>query len=263
MRHGESTANLDGTYAGWSDVSLTSAGIEQARAAGRLLKEEGLEFDLCFTSVLRRATHTVWHCLDAMDRTWLPVRTSWRLNERHYGALQGLDKAGTEATFGPQQVRSWRRGYTTRPPAAAPEARRASLADPRYATLDPADVPCSESMHDTVVRLRPLWEEAIAPGILRGERVLVVAHGTSLRALMKLLSDLREEEIEQVEIPNGVPTVYELDGSLRVVGVRPLEVSTYRNAAAHAGGGQPYSPNEAPRAPEQSLPPRHRSRTLR
>ncbi|MEJ8838159.1 2,3-bisphosphoglycerate-dependent phosphoglycerate mutase [Ramlibacter sp. AN1133] len=222
IRHGESTANLEGRYAGWSDVALTQAGIEQARAAGRKLRQAGLEFDLCYTSVLKRATHSLWHCLDAMDRTWVPVVNSWRLNERHYGALQGLSKAETELAFGRDQVRLWRRGFGTRPPAAGDADRLGIQNDCRYGGLDPADIPGSESMQDTVVRLELLWDHAIAPSVASGRRVLVVAHGTTLRAFSRLLSGLRDEEVERMEVPNGAPFVYELDHELKTERVRRL-----------------------------------------
>jgi len=222
MRHGESTANLDGRYAGWSDVPLTDAGIEQARVAGRMLREAGLDFDLCFTSVLQRATLSLRYCLEAMDRSWLPTVHSWRLNERHYGALQGLSKAETEAAFGREQVRLWRRGFFTRPPAAGAEDRRRIQDDRRYLGLDSADIPWSESMHDSVVRLTPLWHDVIAPSVASGKRVLVVAHGTTLRAFTRLLSGLPEEEVEQIEVPNGRPIVYELDRELQTRGVRRM-----------------------------------------
>lgn len=215
MRHGESTANLDGSYAGWMDVPLTATGIGQARSAGLMLRGACLDFDVCYTSVLKRATQTAWHCLDAMERTWLPVVHSWRLNERHYGALQGLSKAETESSFGKEQVRLWRRGYETRPPALAPADRRKIQDDPRYATLCPREIPLSESMRDAVLRVLPLWQDAIAPCVANGKRVLIVAHGTTIRAFAGLLGGLSEAEVERVEVPNGIPLVYELDAQLR------------------------------------------------
>jgi 2,3-bisphosphoglycerate-dependent phosphoglycerate mutase len=215
MRHGESTANLDETFAGWLDVPLTATGVEQARAAGCAMREAGLEFDICFTSVLQRATHSAWHCLDAMDRTWLPVERSWRLNERHYGALQGLSKRETVARFGAEQVRAWRRTFETRPPALM--CGDASMAhDRRYASLAAGELPLSESMHDTVLRLLPLWEQGIAPLLASGGRPLVIAHGTTLRSFACMLGAMSGSELEKLELPNGMPIVFELDTQLRV-----------------------------------------------
>lgn len=215
MRHGESTANLDDAFAGWLDVPLTATGVEQARAAGRVMRDCGLEFDICFTSVLQRATHSAWHCLDVMDRSWLPVERSWRLNERHYGALQGLSKAETAARYGTEQVRVWRRTFDTRPPAL-PCGDPSTAHDLRYAALLPEQLPLSESMHDTVLRLRPLWEKYIAPQLASGQRPLIVAHGTTLRAFACTLGAMSGSEVEKLEVPNGAPIVYELDAQLRV-----------------------------------------------
>lgn len=215
IRHGESTWNLENRFTGWTDVPLTDTGIEQAKSAGRLLRAEGYEFDLAYTSVLKRATHTLWHCLDEMDRTWLPVVNSWRLNERHYGALQGLNKAETAKKFGDDQVLAWRRSYDTPPPALEPTDPRCERADVRYAHLAPGQVPLTECLKDTVARVLPFWNEAIAPAIRSGQRVVVAAHGNSIRALVKYLDGISDDDIVGLNIPNGTPLVYELDADLR------------------------------------------------
>ncbi|MBX3588494.1 MAG: 2,3-diphosphoglycerate-dependent phosphoglycerate mutase [Ramlibacter sp.] len=215
IRHGESTWNLENRFTGWTDVPLTDTGIEQARSAGRLLRAEGYEFDQAYTSVLKRATHTLWHCLDEMDRTWLPVVNSWRLNERHYGALQGLNKAETAKKFGDDQVLAWRRSYDTPPPALEPTDPRCERADIRYAHLAPGQVPLTECLKDTVARVLPFWNEAIAPAIRSGQRVVVAAHGNSIRALVKYLDGISDDDIVGLNIPNGTPLVYELDADLR------------------------------------------------
>jgi 2,3-bisphosphoglycerate-dependent phosphoglycerate mutase len=215
IRHGESTWNLDNRFTGWTDVDLTPLGIEQARNSGRLLREGGWEFDLCYTSVLKRATRTLWHCLDEMDRTWLPVVHSWRLNERHYGALQGLNKAETARQFGEQQVLVWRRSYDTPPPALTPDDPRCERGDIRYARLKPGEVPLTESLKDVVARVLPFWNESMAPAIKAGRQVLVAAHGNSIRALVKYLDDVSDREIVGLNIPNGIPLVYELGDNLK------------------------------------------------
>jgi 2,3-bisphosphoglycerate-dependent phosphoglycerate mutase len=215
IRHGESTWNLDNRFTGWTDVDLTPLGIEQARNSGRLLKEGGWDFDLCYTSVLKRATRTLWHCLDEMDRTWLPVVHSWRLNERHYGALQGLNKAETARQFGEEQVLVWRRSYDIPPPALTPDDPRCERGDPRYARLKPGEVPLTESLKDVVARVLPFWNESMAPAIKAGRQVLVAAHGNSIRALVKYLDDVSDRDIVGLNIPNGIPLVYELDGGLK------------------------------------------------
>ena len=217
IRHGESTWNLANRFTGWTDVELTAKGVEQARAAGRLLKAEGYEFDLAWTSVLRRAVWTLWHALDEMERTWLPVRNDWRLNERHYGALQGLDKAETAAKFGEAQVLAWRRSYDVPPPALAADDPRSERGDPRYASLAAADVPLTECLKDTVARVMPFWHGELAPAIRRGERLLVSAHGNSMRALVKYLDGVSDADIVGLNIPNGIPLVYELDDDLRPI----------------------------------------------
>jgi 2,3-bisphosphoglycerate-dependent phosphoglycerate mutase len=217
IRHGESTWNLDNRFTGWTDVDLTPLGIEQARNSGRLLKEGGWDFDLCYTSVLKRATRTLWHCLDEMDRTWLPVVHSWRLNERHYGALQGLNKAETARQFGDEQVLVWRRSYDTPPPALTPDDPRCERGDIRYARLKPGEVPLTESLKDVVARVLPFWNESMAPAIKAGRKVLVAAHGNSIRALVKYLDGVSEREIVGLNIPNGIPLVYELDADLKPI----------------------------------------------
>ena len=215
IRHGESTWNLENRFTGWTDVDLTPTGIEQANASGRLLRQGGWEFDLCYTSVLKRATRTLWHCLDEMDRTWLPVVHSWRLNERHYGALQGLNKAETARRFGDEQVLIWRRSYDIPPPALTPEDPRCERGDIRYANLNPQEVPLTESLKDVVARVLPFWNEAMAPAIRAGRQVLVSAHGNSIRALVKYLDQISDQDIVGLNIPNGIPLVYELDEALK------------------------------------------------
>jgi 2,3-bisphosphoglycerate-dependent phosphoglycerate mutase len=217
LRHGESTWNLSNRFTGWTDVDLTPTGIEQARAAGKLLRDAGFEFDRAWTSVLKRAIWTLWHALDAMDRTWLPVTNDWRLNERHYGALQGLDKAETAAKFGDAQVLAWRRSYDVPPPPLAADDPRSERDDPRYARLAPGQVPLTECLKDTVARVLPFWHEQLAPQISRGERVLVSAHGNSMRALVKYLDGIGDDEIVGLNIPNGIPLVYELDAALKPI----------------------------------------------
>jgi 2,3-bisphosphoglycerate-dependent phosphoglycerate mutase len=217
IRHGESTWNLENRFTGWTDVDLTAAGLAQAIAAGRLLKAEGYDFDLCYTSVLKRATRTLWHCLDEMDRTWLPVAHSWRLNERHYGALQGLNKAETAKKYGDAQVLAWRRSYDVPPPALDPSDPRSERGDARYAKLAPQQVPLTECLKDTVARVLPFWDEAMAPAIRAGKRVLVAAHGNSMRALVKYLDQVSDAEIVGLNIPNGIPLVYELDAQLKPI----------------------------------------------
>ena len=217
IRHGESTWNLENRFTGWTDVDLTPTGVEQAKHAGVLLKEAGLDFDIAYTSVLKRAVWTLWHCLDQMDRTWLPVVNSWRLNERHYGALQGLNKADTAKKFGDPQVLIWRRSYDIPPPALDPSDPRSERSDPRYAKLDPDLVPLTECLKDTVARVLPFWDETIAPAIKSGQRIVISAHGNSIRALVKYLDGIGDNEIVGVNIPNGIPLVYELDADLKPI----------------------------------------------
>ena len=215
IRHGESTWNLENRFTGWTDVDLTATGVEQAKNAGRLLKSEGYDFDVAYTSVLKRATHTLWHALDEMDRTWLPVVHSWRLNERHYGGLQGLNKAETAKKYGDAQVLVWRRSYDTPPPPLDAIDERSERGDRRYAKLRPEDVPLTECLKDTVARVLPFWTEAMAPAIKSGKRIVVAAHGNSIRALVKYLDGISDHEIVGLNIPNGIPLVYELDADLK------------------------------------------------
>ena len=217
IRHGESIWNLENRFTGWTDVDLTPTGVEQAKAAGRLLRQEGFEFDLAYTSVLKRATRTLWHCLDEMDRTWLPVLHSWRLNERHYGALQGLNKADTARKYGDAQVLVWRRSYDMPPPPLDPADPRCERGDLRYARLEAAQVPLTECLKDTVARVLPFWNDTVAPALRNGQRVLIAAHGNSIRGLVKYLDGVSDPEIVGVNIPNGIPLVYELDASLRPI----------------------------------------------
>ncbi len=217
IRHGESTWNLENRFTGWVDVDLTATGVEQAKSAGRLLRQEAYEFDLAYTSVLKRATRTLWHCLDEMDRTWLPVEHSWRLNERHYGALQGLNKAETAKQYGDAQVLIWRRSYDTPPPALEPNDPRSESGDIRYAQLEPGAVPLTECLQDTVARVMPFWTESMAQNIRAGKRVVVAAHGNSIRALVKYLDGISDDDIVGLNIPNGIPLVYELDSELKPV----------------------------------------------
>ncbi|MDE2604854.1 MAG: 2,3-diphosphoglycerate-dependent phosphoglycerate mutase [Burkholderiales bacterium] len=215
IRHGESTWNLENRFTGWTDVDLTPLGLEQAVQAGRLLKAEGYDFDLCYTSVLKRATRTLWHVLDEMDRTWLPVVHSWRLNERHYGALQGLNKADMARQYGEQQVMVWRRSYDVPPPALDAGDSRWERGDRRYDRLSDAEFPRTECLKDTVARVLPFWNEAMAPALRSGKRVLVAAHGNSMRALVKYLDGISDRDIVGLNIPNGIPLVYELDADLK------------------------------------------------
>ena len=217
IRHGESTWNLENRFTGWTDVDLTATGVEQAKNAGRLLKAEGYEFDLAYTSVLKRATRTLWHTLDEMDRTWVPVQHTWRLNERHYGALQGLNKGDMAKQHGDAQVLVWRRSYDTPPPALEATDPRSERGDIRYAGLDANDVPLTECLKDTVARVLPFWNESIAPTIRSGKRVVIAAHGNSIRALVKYLDDISESDIVGLNIPNGIPLVYELDDNLKPI----------------------------------------------
>jgi len=217
IRHGESTWNLENRFTGWTDVPLTATGVEQARQAGALLKAEGYEFDLTYTSVLQRAIWTLWHAMDQMDRTWLPIVNSWRLNERHYGALQGLNKAETAKKFGDEQVLVWRRSYDVPPPALEPADPRSERSDIRYQGLAPDEIPLTECLKDTVARVMPLWHGELAPLIRSGKRVLISAHGNSMRALVKYLDGISDEDIVGLNIPNGIPLVYELDAELKPI----------------------------------------------
>ena len=215
LRHGESTWNKENRFTGWTDVDLTEKGRDEARSAGQLLKAGGFGFDLVFTSVLKRAIRTSFIAQDELDALWLPVERSWRLNERHYGALQGLNKAETAAKHGEEQVKIWRRAYAIAPPPLSPDDPRHAARDPRYRDVAPALLPLTESLKDTVERFLPYWRESIAPSIEAGKRLLVVAHGNSLRALVKYLDDISDDAIVELNIPTGIPLVYELDTSLR------------------------------------------------
>jgi 2,3-bisphosphoglycerate-dependent phosphoglycerate mutase len=217
MRHGESQWNLENRFTGWADVDLTDKGREEARRAGELLKTEGYDFDLCYTSVLKRAIRTTWIALDAMDRMYLPLVHSWRLNERHYGDLQGLNKTETAEKFGEEQVLIWRRAYAIAPNPMTVEDPRFAGKDSRYAKLKPSDIPLTECLKDTVDRVIPFWNESIAPAIKSGKRVLVAAHGNSLRALIKYMDNLSEDDILKINIPTARPLVYELDENLKPV----------------------------------------------
>ncbi len=217
IRHGESTWNLENRFTGWTDVDLTPTGVEQAKNAGRLLKEAGYEFDVAYTSVLKRAVWTLWHALDQMDRTWLPVVHNWRLNERHYGALQGLNKADMAKQYGEEQVLIWRRSYDTPPPSLEASDPRSEVSDLRYAKLKEGQVPLTECLKDTVARVMPFWNDAVAPAIKHGKRVVIAAHGNSIRALVKYLDNIADDAIVGVNIPNGIPLVYELDADLKPI----------------------------------------------
>jgi 2,3-bisphosphoglycerate-dependent phosphoglycerate mutase len=215
LRHGESTWNKENRFTGWTDVDLSERGIVEAREAGRLLRDGGYAFDVAFTSVLKRAIRTLWIALDELDLMWIPVTNSWRLNERHYGALQGLNKAETAAKHGEAQTKIWRRSYDIPPPPLTPDDPRHPSHDRRYANLPPADLPLTESLKDTVARFLPYWHESIVPAIRSGQRVLIAAHGNSLRALVKYLDGIDERTITELNIPTGIPLVYELDDALR------------------------------------------------
>jgi 2,3-bisphosphoglycerate-dependent phosphoglycerate mutase len=217
LRHGQSTWNLENRFTGWTDVDLTERGVAEAEEAGRLLREEGFEFDVAYTSVLKRAIRTLWIVMDRMDMMWIPVIRHWRLNERHYGALQGLNKAETAEKHGEDQVKIWRRSYSTPPPALTSDDPRYPGNERVYAGLSPEELPLSESLADTVERFLPYWHETIAPDIRSGRRVLICAHGNSLRALVKYLDDISDEEIVGLNIPTGIPLVYELDDELNAV----------------------------------------------
>lgn len=214
VRHGESIWNLENRFTGWFDIDLTPLGIQQAITAAQKLKEENLFFDLAYTSVLKRAIRTLWHIQDVMDLMWVPVVHSWRVNERHYGALTGLNKAETAAQYGDEQVLYWRRSYDIAPPALDPNDVRVAYTDPRYQLLKPEEIPLSECLRDTVHRVLPLWEQSIAPALKFGKTVAIVAHGNSIRALVKHLDAISDTDIVDLNIPNGVPLVYELDDTL-------------------------------------------------
>lgn len=217
LRHGESTWNKENRFTGWTDVDLSPKGLEEAKNAGQLLRQNGFVFDTAYTSVLKRAIRTLWIALDQMDLMWIPVHNSWRLNERHYGALQGLNKAETAAKYGEEQVLLWRRSYDLPPPALTPADSRYPGNDPRYRNLPQKDVPMTECLKDTVARFLPYWNEVIAPSVKSGQHVIIAAHGNSLRALVKYLDSISDRDIVGLNIPTGIPLVYELDDELRPI----------------------------------------------
>lgn len=222
IRHGQSVWNAENRFTGWTDVDLSDVGQQEARRAVDLIRQEGLDFDACFTSLLKRAIRTLWIVMDGLDRMWLPVERDWRLNERHYGALQGLNKAETAAKHGEEQVKIWRRSYDTRPPLLQPGDERLPMGDPRYAGVPAAELPTGECLKDTVQRVLPCWEGKIAPMIRSGRRVLISAHGNSIRALVKHLDGVSDDDIMGVEIPTGVPLVYTLDADLKPISSKYL-----------------------------------------
>jgi 2,3-bisphosphoglycerate-dependent phosphoglycerate mutase len=217
VRHGESVWNKENRFTGWTDVDLSDRGTQEAHDAGRTLKQEGYVFDIAFTSVLKRAIRTLWIVLDEMDLMWIPVERSWRLNERHYGDLQGLNKSEMAAKFGEEQVLVWRRSYDVPPPALKPTDPRSPTSDPRYRELNPQDIPLTECLKDTVARFLPLWHNTVVPTIKSGKKVIIAAHGNSLRALVKYLDNVSDEEIVKLNIPTGIPLVYELSEDLKPI----------------------------------------------
>jgi 2,3-bisphosphoglycerate-dependent phosphoglycerate mutase len=234
LRHGQSTWNVANLFTGWTDVDLSDKGREEARQAGRELAATGIRFDVAYTSTLKRAIRTLWIALDEMDRMWLPVTNSWRLNERHYGALQGLDKAQTVDKHGEAQVKIWRRSYDIPPPPLAASDERHPIHDSRYAGLDPKQLPATESLKDTLARVLPLWNEEIAPQLRAGRNVLITAHGNSIRAIVKMLDDVPESQIVELNIPTGVPLLYEFNDSLKPTSHRYLGNPEAIQAAADA-----------------------------
>jgi 2,3-bisphosphoglycerate-dependent phosphoglycerate mutase len=242
LRHGQSAWNLENLFTGWTDVDLSEQGRAEAAEAARLLRTEGHAFDFAYTSVLKRAIRTLWIVLDEMDLMWIPVERYWQLNERHYGALQGLNKAETTAKYGAPQVQVWRRSYDVAPPPLAAEDPRHPRFDPRYASLAPALLPATESLKDTLARVLPVWQRVIAPRVRRGERVLIAAHGNSLRALVKELSHISDEAINELNIPTGIPLVYELDDALNEKRHYYLGDPEKAKAAAESVAKQSQSP---------------------
>ena len=242
VRHGESEWNKANRFTGWTDVDLSDKGIVEAHNSGRVLRDEGYVFDVAFTSVLKRAIRTLWIVLDEMDLMWIPVHRSWRLNERHYGALQGLNKAETAAKLGNEQVLLWRRSYDVRPPALEKSDQRYPGHDPRYRDLDERDIPGTECLKDTVLRFLPYWHETMVPTICQGKRVIISAHGNSLRALVKYLDDIPDDEIPGLNIPTGIPLVYELDQNLKPIQhyylADPEAVKKAQQAVANQGRAQ-------------------------
>ena len=239
LRHGESTWNKENRFTGWTDVDLSEKGISEAHKAGKLLKSEGYKFDIAYTSVLKRAIKTLWITLEEMDLMWIPVIRNWRLNERHYGDLQGLNKAETAKKFGEDQVKIWRRSYDTPPPSLQKDDERYPGKDARYADLTEAELPLTECLKDTVARFVPYWEETIAPTIKQGKKVVIAAHGNSLRALVKYLDNIPEDEIVGLNIPTGIPLVYELDDNLKSIKSYylgdPAEIAKAAAAVANQG----------------------------
>lgn len=215
LRHAQSLWNLEGRFTGWKDVDLSPEGLSEARHAGKVLRCSGYTFDVAYTSLLKRAIRTLWIVLDEMDLMWIPVVTCWQLNERSYGALEGRSKKETEERYGKEQVHRWRRGFKDRPPSNDEEARISLKHDPRYEKLEGISIPKSESLEDTLSRLKPCWQSMIASDLKKGKKVLIVSHGNTLRAMVKLIEGIGDEEIEKVEMPTGVPLVYDLDGDLR------------------------------------------------
>jgi 2,3-bisphosphoglycerate-dependent phosphoglycerate mutase len=239
LRHGESEWNKENRFTGWTDVELSEKGMQEAKKAGRLMKEAGIEFDIAYTSVLKRAIRTMYLATDEMNLLWIPVVKSWRLNERHYGALQGLNKAETAEKFGDEQVHIWRRSYDIQPPALTTDDERVPGHDRRYSDMDKKDLPLTECLKDTVARFLPFWHETIAPSIKSGKRVLIAAHGNSLRALVKYLDNIPDDEIVELNIPTGVPLVYELDDDLKPIKHYylgdPDEIKKLEEAVANQG----------------------------
>jgi len=238
LRHGESVWNKENRFTGWTDVDLSEHGRAEARRAGQLLREEGYAFDVAYTSVLKRAIKTLWLALEEMDLMWIPILNSWRLNERHYGALQGLDKAETAAKFGEEQVLAWRRSYDVPPPALAPSDPRNPARDPRYGDLTEPEIPLTECLKDTVLRFLPYWHETIAPAVRAGRRVVIAAHGNSLRALVKFLDGMSDAAVVKLNIPTAIPLVYELDDSLAPLRHYYLGDPSVAEAAARAVANQ-------------------------
>jgi 2,3-bisphosphoglycerate-dependent phosphoglycerate mutase len=243
LRHGQSQWNLENRFTGWTDVDLSEKGIDEAHQAGRTLREQGFVFDIAHVSVLKRAIRTLWIILDEMDLMWIPVRNFWRLNERHYGALQGLNKSEMAAQYGEEQVRIWRRSYNTRPPALEPSDPRFPGNDARYADLERHELPLTECLEDTVARFLPYWHEALAPAVRSGKRVLVAAHGNTIRALVKYLDGISDQEIVGLNIPTGIPLLYELDSNLKPIRSTYLgdaeAVSRAMQAVANQGKAKP------------------------
>ena len=232
LRHGESVWNKENRFTGWTDVGLSERGTEEARDAGRLLRTEGFGFDVAYTSVLKRAIKTLWIALEELDLMWIPVHLNWRLNERHYGALQGLNKSETAAKFGEDQVKIWRRAFDIAPPPLDAGDERNPSRDPRYATLKPQEVPLTECLKDTIARFLPYWHDTLAPAVRSGQRVIIAAHGNSLRALVKYLDNVSDEDIPELNIPTGQPLVYELDENLKPIRSYYLDPQAAAEAAA-------------------------------